>query len=446
MDLALDLAGPGPLHQRIAAALRDAIARGRLRPGERLPATRTLAADLGCSRWAVSMAYEQLVGEGWAEAVVGSGTRVVFGGSARPPDRPSSTVRYDLRPGYPGLSDFPRATWATAVRDAVRAAPATALGQPDPRGATELRETLSAYLGRVKGVRADPDAILVCAGVTHGISLMSGMLAADGASVVAVEDPGWPRIAEAVAAAGLDTVAVPVDEAGVRTNELPATASAAIVGPAHQFPTGVALAAARRDALVEWANGGRWILEDAYNSEHRYDGRPQLAIQGDAPDRVIHLGSVSKTLSPAVRVGWLVAPPAMVDRLADAMRVTGTAPSVVEQLALARLIDSGGYDRHLVRIRRVYRRRRDALVAALAAQLPKAQVCGAAGGLHLLVTFPADLDEDSLVRAAAAAGLLVSGLGRYYRGPQPWPGIVVGYANLGESAFPDAVRILAAAR
>ena len=463
--LLLDLgaAAAGPLHARVAQALREAIRRGRLAAGTALPPSRVLAAELGCSRWVVTEAYAQLAAEGYLEATVGSGTRVRRLAAAPEPPGPEAAVPpppepLDMAPGLPDLRAFPLRGWMTALRSAAAGLPSADLGYPDPAGHPALRQVLADYLGRVRGAQAGPAGVTVTTGATDAIGRLCRELRRRGGRAVAVEDPGWHRIRQVVAAAGLAVVPVPVDDQGLRADRLgdqadsgpDSRADAVIISPAHQFPTGTVLSAPRRAALLAWARTtGGLIIEDDYDAEFRYDRRPVGTLQGAAPPLVALVGSVSKTLSPALghrldghpaRLGpggWPAGPGAAAPRPA-------AGPPVLDQLAFAAFVDSGGYDRQLRACRRSYRDRRDALAAALAARLPEARVSGAAAGLHLLVYLPAGTDAAAVVARARAAGVRVVSLDAYRLAPGP-PGLVLGYGNLAGHQVEAAVARLAAA-
>jgi GntR family transcriptional regulator / MocR family aminotransferase len=459
--LRLDRGGGRALRDQLEAELRAAVRDGRLEPGSRLPASRTLAADLGLSRGVVVEAYAQLIGEGYLEARRGSGTRVAAGVSGADTDAqgsgpvtaaapaPPSTrpgPRIDFRPGIPDLSSFPRAAWAAALRRAALETPAWALGYGEPAGAPALQAALAAYLGRVRGVMAGAGGVMVVGGFSQALALLARVLPDRLGRAVAVEDPGSPGQSGLLERSGLELVPVGVDGEGLRVDELASSrARVVIVTPAHQFPTGVVLSPARRAALLAWARArDGLIVEDDYDAEYRYDREPVGAVQGLAPDRVIYAGSVSKTLAPSLRLGWMVPPAALLPALVQAKHDTDLGSPTLEQLAFAGLLSSGAYDRHLRRSRARQRRRRDALVAALRRHAPALRVLGTAAGLHALVELPAGCDEAALVRRAAAAGVGVHGLaGHHAAGRAARPGLVLGYAALPETAIADGIRILA---
>jgi GntR family transcriptional regulator / MocR family aminotransferase len=451
-DVVLDLraVGAGALHERLKRALRAAIRSGRLASGVTLPPSRALAQDLGCSRWAVTEAYAQLTAEGYLEARPGSGTRVrwvdapptaeVSDAMARRP-----AVRMDLAPGLPDLRAFPRARWAAALRTVTADAALRDLGYAEPFGHHELRAVLVEYLQRGRAATASGAQLMVTTGTSSAVRRLARALAAEGHRSMAVEDPGWPRLADAVREAGLEPVPVGVDDQGLRVADLdshPGT-RAVLTAPAHQFPGGVVLTAERRRALLGWAervNG--LVLEDDYDAEFRYDRSPVSTMQGLDARRVVLLGSLSKTLSPALRMGWMLVP----SRWADILRgfeTTLSLPPTLDQLAFARLLTSGAYDRHLRKARRAFRIRRDLLVAELERRLPACEVSGVAAGLHLVLHLPEDIKASAMVGEAERRGVHVVDLDRYRaRGSGP-PALVLGYGNITDSLVPEAVSILA---
>jgi GntR family transcriptional regulator / MocR family aminotransferase len=487
--LALDRTGGLPLRGQLEQALRAAIRSGRLAADSRLPSTRVLAADLGVSRGLVVEAYAQLTGEGYLDARPGSGTRVAPGLVPRPspePGRlwtgrdpepagrlgsptggpgtgpggfgadstpatadgvPRARPAIDFRPGVPELGAFPRVAWAGALRRVVLGAPTAAFGYGDPAGAAELRVALADYLGRVRGVEAGGGDLLVTAGFAQGLALLARALPSRLGRRVGVEDPGSPGTRDQLAGNGLEPVPVAVDAEGLSVDELARSAARlVVVTPAHQAPTGVVLSPARRAALLAWARaGGGLIVEDDYDAEYRYDRDPVGALQGLAPDLVCYAGSVSKTLAPALRIGWMVPPPTLRPLLATAKAEDDLGCPTLEQLALADLLDSGAYDRHLRRSRARYRRRRDALVAAIDRHAPGLRVGGTAAGLHAVVELGRDVDEEELVRRAAVeAGVGLHGLAPWRVAARGAPGLVLGYASLTEHQIAEGIRRVAA--
>ena len=445
--LALDR-DAAPLHRQIERGLRDAIRAGRLVPGTAVPSTRAAARELGVSRGVVSEAYAQLVAEGYLVARQGAPTRVAAAPEPSPPAgratrRPSSPP-YDLMPGRPDLSAFPREQWLAATRRALRRMPDAALGYPDARGTPELREALAAYLGRARAVAPDPERTVVCSGVTQGVVLLARILRERGERTIAVEDPGFHLHRWSLERAGMQPVGVPVDGGGIDVAALAATgARAVLVTPAHQMPTGVVLSPERRAALLAWAEAvDGVVIEDDYDAEYRFDRGPVGAMQGLAPHRVVYAGSASKSFAHGLRLGWLVLPERLAMPVAfERLAADGGGP-VLEQLALADLIARGDLDRHLRRTRREYRRRRAALLAALAEHLPEAEVTGVAAGLHALILLPDGVDEEALLARAAASGIAVQGQTGLRVSSTGRPGLVLGYAHLPEAGITRAVAAL----
>jgi GntR family transcriptional regulator / MocR family aminotransferase len=453
LDLHVELAGPR-VRASLETALRQAVQTGRLAAGTRLPASRTLAADLGVARNTVADVYGQLVAEGWLTARQGSGTRVAEHPAAELPAAaaPAATVpdsgelpRYSLKAGLPDLSEFPRTAWLAAARKAVTAAPRRAFGYGDPRGQPELRAALAAYLARARGVRAAADQIVICSGFTQGLSLLGRVLAGSGAAAVGVEAYGHRQHREVIEAAGLSALPVPVDRLGAVIGQVPECA-ALLLTPAHQFPLGVALAPLRRQQAVAWAaRSGAVIIEDDYDGEFRYDRRAVGAMQALAPEHVIYAGTASKTLAPAVRLGWLVVPRRMLADVLAAKERADRHGSSLDELTLAEFIASGGYDRHVRRSRLRYQRRRDRLIAALARVLPDPRVTGVAAGMHAVLHLPTGVGEAETVAAAAARGLALDGMRDYRMPGLDYPeALVIGYGTPPAHAFTTAVTRLCA--
>ena len=452
VDLHLELAGHR-VRAGLEAALREAVQTGRLAPGTRLPSSRTLAADLGIARNTVAEAYAQLGAEGWLTARQGSGTRVASTAVVSPgpaagirPPLGARAARYDLRPGSPDLSAFPRAGWLSAARKALSGAPSRALGYSDPRGRPELRTVLAAYLGRTRGVRVAPDRIVVCAGFTQGLALLCQVLPDVGVTKIAVEDYGQPHTAETLAASGLTPVMLGVDDGGAVLDKAHG-AQAMLLTPAHQFPLGSVLSPRRRADAARWAAGrGGLIIEDDYDGEFRYDRQPVGALQALAPEHVIYAGTVSKTLAPGLRLGWLVLPARLTEAVASAKARSDAHTSSFEQLTLAEFITSGAYDRHVRRVRLAYRRRRDRLVAALAGHAPGVRVTGIAAGLHAVAELGPGQREEQVIARAAARGVAIEGLGGYaLREHTRGPALVIGYATPPEHGYTTALARLVAA-
>ncbi|MFC9363633.1 PLP-dependent aminotransferase family protein [Rhodococcus sp. NPDC057014] len=451
-DLHLDLAAPAGgrtsgVRAALVSALRESIRSGRLVAGTTLPPSRALALDLGVARNTVAEAYSELVAEGWLTARQGSGTRVADRErepAHRPQTRPAAAPRpaWSLLPGSPDVAEFPRAAWTASARRALTAAPHDAFGPGDPRGRPELRRAVAEYLARARGVRADPDRIVVSASSGHGLWLLARAVQGP----VAVEGYGLHFHRELLRDAGAVTVPLHLDAHGARPPDATGTRlSAALLTPAHQFPTGGPLHPSRRTAFVEWARTtGAIVIEDDYDGEFRYDRQPVGALQGLAPEQVAYLGTVSKTLSPAIRVGWMVLPEHLIDDVLAVKGVYERWVSATDQLTLADFIERGAFDRHVRRMRTLYRRRRDTLVETLAARVPHVHVTGIAAGLHAVLELPAGT-EAATVGRAAALGLAVEGLRtfRHPDGPADRPdGLVVGYSTPSSARFADTLDAL----
>jgi GntR family transcriptional regulator / MocR family aminotransferase len=438
------------LHEQVERSIRENIQAGRLAAGTRLPSTRSLAKELGISRGVVTEAYGQLAAEGYLLTRQGAPVRVartVRTSSPRPPARSMlPSFAHHFHPGLPDLAGFPRDRWLRSLRAAWRQAPIDAVGYPDPRGVPALRQALADYLGRVRGAAAEPEQTMICTGFAQAFSLICRWLAARGVERVALEDPGWHPHRLIVEQAGLEVAPIPVDADGIRVDALDASAtSAVVVTPAHQFPTGVVLSRERRAALIEWAEDGeRLIVEDDFDAEYRYDGTALGALQGLAPDRVAYVGSASKRLTPGMRLGWALLPPWLAWPLIQAKAVEDSGSEVIGQLALHDFIERGELDRHVRRMRLRYRRRREAVLAALSRHLPQAGVSAAgAAGLYELVELPGEVDEAELVAAASEHGIGLEGLALHRFGAAGPPGLVLGFACQSEPALEHGVRLLA---
>ncbi|WP_405621241.1 PLP-dependent aminotransferase family protein [Streptomyces sp. NBC_01508] len=483
LQLTVDDAPKGELSGWLAGQLRRAISDGRLPVGSRLPATRTLAAELHVSRGVVTEAYQRLTEDGHVAGHGRAGTTVVAapvsvperrapvrqfgappttttGTAARTPftDQPGPDVfdvvratpaRVDLSPGVPDLASFPRAAWLRAERAVLGTLAASDFGYGDPRGTPALRQAVANWLARNRGITVDPGRIVVVAGTAQTLGLLAQVLTRHGISDVAVEDPGSLGARQHLRHWGMRTPPVPVDADGIRVDALRADgAPAVLVTPAHQFPTGVVLGGERRRELMAWAQDGGLIIEDDYDAEHRYDRPPVAALRSMLAEHVCYAGSVSKLLAPALRVGWVVVPAEYHDALVDAKRFTDLGNAALPQLALAHLMESGELERLLRTLRRRHRARRDAMIAAVAEHLPGAVVRGAAAGLHLTVTFDAPttgggvtdpgITDTALATAALAHGVKVQPLSWHSQTPQP-PGLVLGYAASTPTAIADGI-------
>ena len=468
----LDRSASQPLRAQLEASLRDAIRVGRLHAGERLPSSRELARALGISRGMVQECYGQLLAEGYLTSRTGSATRVAdlsarrsgdqavtappagpLPAPARPRQAAGPPLIADFRPGVPDLSSFPRTDWAWAVRQACTQAASADLGYGDPRGSEVLREVLAGYLRRVRAAEASPARMVISTGFAQGINLVLAALARHGGVTrVAFEDPGYggaqaDETIRAAVAMGIHVTYVPVDDQGLVVSELAASgADAVVVTPAHQSPTGVVLSPPRRHALTEWArHGGGYVIEDDYDSEFRYDRDPVGALQGLAPDQVFLLGTASKALAPAIRLGWVHAPSALAAAVAAEKEMSDRGSCTLDQLALATLLTTGRYDRHLRRMRTVYAARRTALTGAFARHAPRIQLTGLAAGFQALAPLPPGADEIAVIAAARERRVGLHGVGAYRGDPgaAPPPALVLGFGNVRERVIEPAIAAVA---
>jgi GntR family transcriptional regulator / MocR family aminotransferase len=460
--LRLDRDSGLPLRSQLEDAIRDAIRDGRLQPGERLPSSREFARDLGVSRGLVQECYGQLLSEGYLDSQVGSATKVAAraypaatrgglggaSGAPKPPRAaPAPRLIADFRSGVPDLASFPRSDWVWAMREACREVATADLDYGDPRGSRALREVVAGYLRRVRAAAVGPEDLIVCTGFAQGLNLVLGVLSQLGVERVAFEDPGYgdDETSTSVRSAA-QAVRVPVDDLGVDVAALAASgARAVVVTPAHQAPTGVVLAASRRHALVEWASRhDAYIVEDDYDSEFRYDREPVGVLQGIAQDRVFTLGTVSKSLAPAVRLGWVVAPPALSGAVAEAKLLSDRGTSGLDQLALAALLRSGRYDRHLRKMRGVYARRRTTLIGALGRHAPGVRLTGLAAGFHAVAHLPEAADEDAIVAEALRRSVGLYGMAPFRAtGRAAAPQLVLGFGLTGERAIEAGIAAVA---
>jgi GntR family transcriptional regulator/MocR family aminotransferase len=474
----LDRSASQPLRVQLEASLREAIRGGRLPAGERLPSSRELARELGVSRGMVQDCYGQLLAEGYLTSRTGSATRVAGISGQQAGDRPAagpaagsspaspappvpSPPRHppeppliaDFEHGVPDLSSFPRTDWAWAIKQACTQAADADLGYGDPRGSPVLREVLAGYLRRVRAAATSPERMIISTGFAQGINLVLRALARQGGvTCVAFEDPGYgsakaDETVRAVLAMGIDVTYVPVDEHGLVVGELAASgAQAVVVTPAHQSPTGVVLSPARRHALIGWARrGGGYVIEDDYDSEFRYDKEPVGALQGLAPDQVFLLGTASKALAPAVRLGWVHAPSLLAPAVAAEKEMSDRGSCTLDQLALATLFTTGRYDRHLRRMRTVYAARRTVLIGAFARHAPRTQLTGLAAGFHAVAPLPPGTDETAVIAAARERRVGLHGIGAYRGNPDAAapPALVMGFGNVRERAIEPAIAAIA---
>jgi GntR family transcriptional regulator/MocR family aminotransferase len=449
VDLHLETDAAAGRRAGLERALRDAIRSGRLAARTRLPSTRALAADLGLSRGTVSAAFDQLVAEGYLTARRGSGTTVSELTRHDPAARDAKPAvprpRHDLMPGRPDVSLFPTAAWLRASRRSLDRARYEVFGYGEAAGRTELRTELADYLGRARGVLATPEQIVITSGYVQALALLARVLRARGLAAVAMEDPNLDFHRDVVRRAGLDVVALPVDERGARTDLLSEVTGAVVVTPAHQYPTGATLHPARRRTLAQWARAtGGLVIEDDYDGEFRYDRQPVGAMQGMAPGHVAYVGSASKTLVPALRLGWMVLPDHLIAPVSEEKQYDDFQTGVLGQLALAEFIAGHDYDKHIRAARLRYRRRRDWLIGAISAGMPDVSVRGVAAGLQTLIDLPADgPGEEEVLAVAEQHGVAVGALGpHWHAGADRRQGLLVGFGAATERAYPVAVEAL----
>ena len=468
-------APPGGLADWLTDRLRTAISTGHLPVGTRLPATHTLATDLGISRGVVTESYQRLSEDGHLTPNGRRGTTVVAApateswmsvaptgvsaaeshDSTEGPrvelgvdvfDRLRAVpARIDLTPGVPDLGAFPRAAWLRAERAVLADLESADFGYGDPAGTPTLRRAVAAWLAQYRGITADPNDLIIVAGVAQAIGLVAQMLDQQGIHEIAVEDPGSLGSRQHLQNWGMRTPPIPVDDRGLQVDVLrDSGASAVMVTPAHHFPTGVVLDGERRRELIQWAMDGGLVIEDDYDAEHRYDRPPVPALRAMLPDQVIYAGSVSKLLAPALRIGWMLAPPQYKEELIARKRLADLGNSSLPQLTLAALMESGELERQLRFLRRRHRTRRDAMVSAIRNHLPTATIHGAAAGLHLTITFDDRTDDADLAASALAKGIKTHPLSWHSQLP-PAPGLVLGYAARTPTEITEAIATIAEA-
>jgi GntR family transcriptional regulator / MocR family aminotransferase len=444
--LRLDRRPGETLRSALERTLRASIRGGALREGVRLPSSRAFAESLGVSRGVVRDAYGQLEAQGFL--ITRPRQAPVVAALPQPATPPRQSVspdpppRYDLTPTTPDVALFPLNRWLAAAQKAARQASLSALDYGEARGDLSLREALADHLGRTRGVIAEPEQIIVVQGTAQAFDLLLRVLRRRGASRVAVEDPSHTTNHRRIREFGFHLVGQPVDADGIIGTGL--DADALFVTPAHQFPTGCVLSAERRRELLDWSrSSGGLIIEDDYDAEFRYDRAPVRALQGLAPEQVVQLGTVSKTLAPALRLGWIVAPPDLVDDAEGTKALLDTFSPTLDQLTLAEFLRCGRYDRHVRRARAVYRRRRDRLLTALGARLPELAIEGVAAGMHLLLRLPPGVSDSAIADEALDAGIAVTALSTFRLAPSDNGGLVIGYGRLHEAAVEEATDALA---
>jgi GntR family transcriptional regulator/MocR family aminotransferase len=469
VDIHLSLAGPGDRADRIYRQLADAIVDGRLAAGERLPPTRALADDLGVSRGTVSAAYDRLLADGLTTARTGSGTyvadvlptprgrrRVVRTLQPRPlwdvlPDPPSppTPVRYDFSAGVPDASLFPWQPWRRYLADASRRATLDTVGYGDPSGLARLRTAIARHIGLSRAVDATPDDVLVTSGAQQALGLTAQVLLRPG-DVVAVEEPGYPPARHVFAANGARVVGVPVDAEGLVVSDLPPAAALVYTTPSHQFPLGMVMSPRRRADLLEWAAKHRAaVVEDDYDSEFRYGQRSLDSLHSlDHDDRVVYVGTFSKSLLPGLRVGYVVAPASLRSALRKAKWLSDWHGDLITQHALAALMDSGVYAAHLRRSRKRYAARHAQLTGLLAQNFAETlDVVPSAAGLHVAAHLATGSRRSAqrIAQDALAAGVRVSTIDEFYLGAPTRPGLVIGFGALPDDRIGAAMRALSAA-
>ena len=464
-----------PIYLQIYEAFRARIVHRELRPGQIVPSTRQLARELGVSRFPVLNAYAQLLAEGYFESRIGAGTFVASSlpgepdpryrkttGNAAPGTRmisarASTLPRYEKYPwadglgpfqvGHPELEGFPLKTWSKLVARHSRKMRHNDLQYGGVMGSEALREAIAVYLRTSRAVQCEANQIMIVSGSQQALDLTTRVLLDAGAPVW-VEEPGYWLVHHVLNAAGCRAVPVPVDPEGLDVSagiELSPEARAAFVAPSHQYPLGVTMSAARRLKLLEWAqSAGAWVVEDDYDSEYRYESPPLSSLQGlDTNSRVIYIGTFSKVLFPALRLGYIVIPPDLVDRFAAVRRSLDLCPAPINQAVLTEFIREGHFARHIRKMRQLYSERRQVLVKEIECQLyPSCVIVGGEAGMHLTIFIEDGIDDSEIAVRAAERKLWLSALSLSYVGNAPRQGFVLGFGNARTSEIPGAVRLL----
>jgi GntR family transcriptional regulator / MocR family aminotransferase len=478
--IALDASSGTPMYQQLSDWFRRAIIDGQLRPGQRVPSTRNLASELKISRIPVLSAYEQLFAEGYLETFTGAGTcvaRSIPDETSKPlrargrstatpmPDTvsprrisqrsasmrtPAPTWLSNLgafRVGLPALDHFPAGVWSTLINRHSRHTPVELLAYGSPMGYLPLREAIAEYLCTVRAVRCDASQIVMTTGSQQGLQLCAHVLL-DVNESVWMEEPGYPGALQALKTAGARLIPIPVDQEGMNVAEgvrRGPGARVAYITPSHQFPLGTTMSATRRMQLLSWAaRNDAWIIEDDYDSEFRFGGRPIASLQGlDTDARVIYLGTFSKVMFPALRLGYMVVPKDLVPAFYAARDAADTFSSMLYQLVVNDFIREGHFARHIRRMRVLYLQRRTALLAAIANQLSdKLEVIGAEAGMQLVALLPPGINDIEVSKKAAQRGISVRPLSLCYLDPPARGGLILGYGGAETGDIHEAIRQL----
>jgi GntR family transcriptional regulator / MocR family aminotransferase len=458
----VDRTAEKPLIRQVYDQIRQQILQGELHAGDRLPSTRELAEDLHVSRNVILEAYDQLLAEGYIESRRGSGTYVAEGASFAfsednaqqsaatlfTPFAQKNSHIINFRSGLPALDHFPRKLWSQLTQKTYQQADSALFGYDSPEGRLELRVALSRYLLRTRGVRSSLDQLLITTGAAQAFSLLTNLLLTPDSQVI-VEDPVNNEVQTIYTRSGATLVPVPVDRHGIQTDLLPVDEQAAfvVVTPSHQYPLGSILPIQRRIALINFARATDcYLVEDDYDSEFRYSGPPVSSLQGLDPERVIYIGTFSKILSPALRIGYMILPSSLIASSRQTKRLSDLHSPTLDQLILARFIEEGHLERHIMKMKRLYRKRRDTLINSLQSTFgQRVQIEGASTGLHLVAAFPGiDFTDTTLMLALEQAGVQVYPVEIHaVRKGQHCHQIVLGYGNLAEEEIVEGVKRIA---